>query len=589
LNLLKTLGFDEDFDATAQATRAKASTRLGITVALMLVSLPLLGLRTTLVWAATAFAAEAWLWNSTAPAAYRTRPVRARTQRVLASLVATVAWVVLGVAYWRSGGESLRLTALALLSGVILYSQKACDKTPIHMLITAVPPAAAVVILPLTLALDLAHMVGIEVGMLLLVVFGASSAVASYADMRKLKRTTAELVAQREAAHAANRAKTEFLANMSHEIRTPLNGVVGLTDVLSRTRLDGRQREIVEVIGGSARSLERLLSDLLDLARVEAGGVSIESRPFRLGEAARAVAALFEMQASEKGVALEVTIAPEAEAAVLGDEVRVKQVIGNLLSNAVKFTDRGRVALAVDAGLHAGRPAFRIQVEDTGVGFDGEQKARIFGRFQQADGSIARRFGGAGLGLAISRRLVELFGGELDCASTPGTGSVFTAWLPLPVVPAADSPTAGAAPGSAVTRGVLRVLLADDHAVNRKVVELMMGAAGAELTSVEDGQAACAAFQVGAFDVVLMDMQMPVMDGLAAVRRIRALEAAEGRTRTPVLMLTANALPEHARAAADAGADGHLAKPVTSAALLEAVARVLEVGTPDARAPLAAG
>jgi CheY-like chemotaxis protein len=294
----------------------------------------------------------------------------------------------------------------------------------------------------------------------------------------------------------------------------------------------------------------------------------------RLGEAVRAVAALSEMSAREKGVNLVVQIAPEAEAPVLGDELRVKQIVGNLLSNAVKFTDQGEVSVTVDVRPGEGARVFRIDVKDTGVGFDGAQRDRIFGRFQQADGSITRRFGGSGLGLSITRQLTELMGGELDCESVPGRGSTFTVRLPLEAAPEASAVAEEI--DEADAHG-LRVLLADDHAVNRKVVELILDATGAALTSVDDGQAALDAFREGGFDVVLMDMQMPVMDGLTAVQEIRAYEARPGASsRTPILMLTANALPEHRTAAAQAGADGLVAKPITSAALLAAIAEAVQ-------------
>ncbi len=381
-----------------------------------------------------------------------------------------------------------------------------------------------------------------------------------------------------EAAESANRSKSEFLANMSHEIRTPLNGVVGMADLLRRSDLSAKDREMVEIIRSSAATLDRLLSDIMDLARIEAGQIEIEAEPFHLGETVRAVANLSRLKADEKGVRLEIEVAPEADRRFHGDMVRVRQVATNLVSNAVKFTSAGRVSVRVgvtEAGV------VRLEVEDTGVGFDPALKEQIFGRFQQADGSITRRFGGTGLGLAISRDLAELMGGVLDCDSVPGVGSRFWFEISLPVSEAAAEADVAdefeSEPGRAI-----RVLAADDHPTNRKVLELMLSDFGAEVVSVEDGEQALTSFREGGFDIVLMDMQMPVMDGLTAVSEIRKLERKEGRIRTPILMLTANALPEHVEAGAAAGADGHVSKPVTAQGLLNALAHALDEAAPTA-------
>jgi CheY-like chemotaxis protein/anti-sigma regulatory factor (Ser/Thr protein kinase) len=331
-------------------------------------------------------------------------------------------------------------------------------------------------------------------------------------------------------------------------------------------------------------TLERLLSDVLDLARIESGRLEIESEPFHLADAARSVAGLLTMRAQEKGVALNLELAPEADGRVVGDVVRLKQILTNLLSNAVKFTEKGEVRLTVSALAEGG---FRFDIRDTGVGFDARQKARVFARFQQADGSITRRFGGSGLGLAISLQLAELMGGTLDCESTPGEGSTFTLILPLPAAEAEAAAGAGhGAAAGAVAREdrPMRVLLADDHPTNRKVVELILAQVGVELTSVENGLAAVEAFRRRAYDAVLMDMQMPVMDGLTATRLIRDHEEARGLAPTPVLMLTANALAEHLEASRRAGADAHLSKPITADKLLGALAALDPAAEPEADA-----
>ncbi len=384
-------------------------------------------------------------------------------------------------------------------------------------------------------------------------------------------RMTGHLRLARRRAEDANRAKSEFLANMSHEIRTPLNGVVAMADALSRRSLDTAEHEMVEIIRSSGVTLERLLSDILDSAKIEAGQVTIENAPFSLGHAVKDIAALWSSKVEDGPVALVVDLDPALERMVVGDVVRVRQILANLVSNALKFTTAGAVTLSVEP---VGDDRVRFSVTDTGEGFDAEQKARIFTRFQQADGSITRRFGGTGLGLAISRELAELMGGELDCDSTPGQGSRF--WFELPLPPAAivdmiaDDATSDAAPDG------LCILLADDHPANRKVIEVLLAPVGATLVMVENGQEAVEAFASDRFDLVLMDMQMPVMDGLTATAAIRALETEQGRARTPLLMLTANAMAEHVEAGRLAGADGHLAKPVTTASLFAAIGKVLD-------------
>ncbi|HWA62048.1 MAG TPA: ATP-binding protein, partial [Caulobacteraceae bacterium] len=384
------------------------------------------------------------------------------------------------------------------------------------------------------------------------------------------KRAEIALARARDEAEAANRAKSEFLANMSHEIRTPLNGVMGVASALARTGLDASQREMLGLIESSALTLERLLSDVLDLARIEAGRLEIRPEAVDLAAAVRDVGALFEPSARQKGLDFDVRVAPAAEGTFAADGARIRQILTNLVSNAVKFTAAGDVRLGLEAQPTADGARFTFTVEDTGIGMDEAAMDRLFQRFQQADGSITRRFGGTGLGLAISRSLSEAMGGALSVGSAPGRGSTFRLVLDLPraagVAAAAPEPDAPAA-----TIEGLRVLLAEDHPTNRRVVELILETAGVALTSVENGAEAVDAWLGGRFDLVLMDMQMPVMDGLTAIRAIRCREAESGRPRTLICSLTANALPEDEAACRAAGADGHLTKPITAAALLAAV------------------
>ena len=381
------------------------------------------------------------------------------------------------------------------------------------------------------------------------------------------ERVAAEraLVEAKAAAEAANRAKTDFLANISHEIRTPLNGVIGIVDALTRTPLSPDQAEMVGLIRDSGATLERLVSDFLDVAKIEAGQLQLETRPFCLEQTLRPCIEVMRHRAEQKGLTFQV--AGETTGRYLGDGTRISQVVGNLLSNAIKFTETGGVTLRVEPD----ETALRLAIEDTGIGFDAEHAAGLFGRFHQADASISRRFGGTGLGLSICRSLVEIMGGEISAVSTPGAGSRFVVSLPLPR--AEPDEVVREAPAALPERSdaPLRVLLVEDHPTNQRVAQLILATQGAEVVTVDDGLDAIDAFKAGTFDVVLMDMQMPRMDGLTATRALRALEAETGAPRTPIIMLSANALTAHREQTLEAGADLHVSKPITAANLLAGI------------------
>ncbi len=406
--------------------------------------------------------------------------------------------------------------------------------------------------------------------------------VGTTIDVSARKALEHELEAARDAAEAANRSKSEFQANMSHEIRTPLNGVIGVASALRRSKLGERQAEMVSVIEDSAESLQVLLADILDLARVEAGRLEIAPEPFELRKTVVNMAELFRAKAEEKGLQLVVAVADDIEPYLFGDKVRIKQIVGNLLSNAVKFTAAGAVSLTVSAGVsEARRRVLRFEVKDDGIGFDAAGHARLFGRFEQADGSITRRFGGAGLGLSISNALAGLMGGTITAQSEPGQGAIFALSLPLIVAaaPAETTETSAAVPGRADQGAApLRILAAEDHEVNRKVLQMMFDGLSVQMTMAENGREALDCFGTATYDLILMDMQMPVMDGLQAIAAIREKEHNEGLPRTPIIMLTANALPEHVAAGGAVRADAFVTKPVSAQALLETIdATLLEL------------
>ncbi|MDP3489260.1 MAG: ATP-binding protein [Phenylobacterium sp.] len=394
----------------------------------------------------------------------------------------------------------------------------------------------------------------------------AESARASLED--RVRERTAEL-------EQANAEKSRFLANMSHELRTPLNGVIAISQALRARQTDEKDQELAELIVSSGRLLEQVLTDILDFSSIEAGRIQLSQNTFDLETVVRRIAELHRAAAESKGLTLEWSVAPEASGGYLGDPVRLTQVLSNLLSNAVKFTQLGGVSLGVQS---AGR-ALEFTVSDTGIGFDETVRSRLFRRFEQADDSIRRRFGGTGLGLAISHSLVELMGGDISVSSTPGEGSVFRVRLVMPRVEMtpADLNTVEDQTTSK-SMGDLRVLLAEDHPTNQKVVQLILGSIGVDPVVVGDGQAALDALKDAPFDVVLMDMQMPVLDGLSATAEIRRREVAQGRPRIPVIMLTANALEEHVRAGQAAGGDWHLSKPIRAGDLLGAIAAVTGQG-----------
>ncbi len=384
-------------------------------------------------------------------------------------------------------------------------------------------------------------------------------------DITAMKTQAIALTEALARAEAASKAKSEFLANVSHELRTPLNGVMGLADVLGRTPLDADQRGLVDNILASAGALNRLVSDLLDFNSLGAGAVAITAAPFDLAALAADAVESFRPEASARGLCLRLRLSDGVAGEVLGDAQRVRQILVNLLSNAIKFTEKGGVEVAVSPVFEEGRSRWRFEVTDTGAGFDEADAERLFARFEQGDASPTRKHGGVGLGLAICRQLAELMDGQITALGRPGEGATFTVLLSLPPV----TTQAGAA---ALAEGPpLRVLLADDNPTNRKVVELMLDAVGAEVVSVENGREAVDALRGGGFDVVLMDLQMPVMDGLAAIRIIRRTEAEARAPRLPIIVLSANSSEDDLAASEAAGADAHLGKPIRADALLSAM------------------
>lgn len=416
-----------------------------------------------------------------------------------------------------------------------------------------------------------------EASLAKLEIAGGYASMTLVRDLTSWKASERRLVEARTEAERASLAKSTFLANMSHEIRTPLNGVLGVAAALARTDLSAKQVRMVQLIETSGRALDGLLGDILDLAKVDAGHMSVRAEPFDLSALIRDTLGLFRASAAEKGVNFSMDLAGDTRGGFVGDDLKIRQVMSNLVSNAVKFTDRGsvRVSAAAPNTGEAGECLVRIAVEDTGIGFTPDVRGSLFERFQQADGSITRRFGGTGLGLPISKSLVELMGGTIEASSEPGRGSSFT--FELPLRRAAEEEVADPTPDRSVgaaSKGPVRILLAEDQAINRLTVQMILDGLPVELTCVENGQDAVLAAEAHTFDLIFMDMQMPVMDGLTAIRQIRARESVTGAGPVPICMLTASALQKHRESAEAAGAQTFLTKPIDVSALIDLVERV---------------
>jgi len=405
----------------------------------------------------------------------------------------------------------------------------------------------------------------------------------------KRKELEADLRKARDEAEASTRAKAQFLAVMSHEIRTPMNGILGMTYLLLAERLPEPHREKVQLIRDSANSLLTILNDILDFSKLEADRMEVTNFTFDIRQTVANITALLSAKAQEQAIALETDIAPDVPKLVLGDSGRLRQLLLNLVGNAIKFTLKGKVALRIRVQKAAGGSGFanvvtlRFEVSDTGIGIAPDVIPALFTAFSQGDATVARRFGGTGLGLAICRKIVDRLGGEIGVESTPGRGSLF--WFQLPFQKgreettdpeAASDPAAARAPAKP-----LRVLVADDNPINQMVARAYLENSGHSASVVADGQGAIEAVRTGGFDIVLMDVHMPVMDGLAATRAIRALPKPYGDI--PVIALTASAMAEEVETCRAAGMDGHIAKPVDPLALAAALERRYQGGGAAAR------
>ena len=499
---------------------------------------------------------------------------------MLAAIPINASWAALAALLWLHGSEKLKIAAVAIWCGQLVFAQQYRHQPLALLVLSGLPPVLSLIVFPFffmpgwdpaTLAtrLSLVLLIGVTVNV----------ALRNRAAARRMDELTRGLRDERERALEAARAKSTFIAVTSHELRTPMNGLLGMAHALERSDLDVTQRQQVELMIKSGDSLMQLLNDVLDLSRVEAGKVELAPEPVDPRAIVADVVAAWRDAAEAKGLSLFARFDPEVPAWIVADPLRIRQVLTNMVSNAVKFTSEGHVRVSVAADPAGEDRMIRFSVCDTGPGVPLEAVDRVFESFTQADQTVSRSHGGAGLGLSISRALARQMGGDLVLRSGGGTGACFVLSIRAPLGQASPAPPPELEPEvDDDSLGQIHVLRAEDNAVNQLVVRAMLEPAGVALTVVENGQLALEAMAQEHYDCVLMDINMPVMDGITALQAIRQGKA--GDPDLPVIALTASAMAGDRERFLGMGFDEHLGKPVKPMDLITAIVRAVSPEPP---------
>ncbi|WP_372785354.1 ATP-binding protein [Phenylobacterium sp.] len=493
-------------------------------------------------------------------------------------VMATTLYALAALFLVSKGGGGERLFAFALICASMVHVLMRYYRTRWILLVSLAPHVAVLALIAFVQART-ALAAGHRLQALAATFTLGTFALQFWSARAQLIGAWTELASAREAAEdreraaeAANRAKSDFLATMSHELRTPLNGVLGMAQVLTTEQLTPAQHERVRIIRRSSESLLAVLNDLLDLSKIEACALELEVAEFDLEHLVRGVVAAYQPLADKKGLSFAFDVDEAARGRYLGDSPRIRRMLYSLADNAVKFTDTGGVTLSV--AREAGALVFRVA--DTGIGIAYEHQAQLFDGFFQADGGRTRRYGGAGLGLAICRQMTQMMDGAIEAVSAPGQGSTFILRLPLKPIAAGVAADDAQRSGAAEPSAEIRVLVAEDNATNQLVLKALLAQAGIVPTMVENGRQALEAWEAQDWDMILMDIQMPVMDGVAATRAIRERELATGRGHTPIIAVTANAMTHQVAEYEAAGMDDMVPKPIDVPTLFAAMKRALD-------------